>query len=109
MRHTISFWSTRIVFILFSLAVAVSLQGCGYGKIGPKAYEYAKALHSICDRKDEKRLEKLDTMLKKSQKKGEVTEKEARWLNEIVAKARQMQWEDATADARQMMQDQVKR
>ncbi len=93
--------------ILFMLLCVVVVPGCGYGKVGPKAYEYAKALHSICDRQDEKRLEKLAGILEQSHQKEEITDKEFRWLKDIVAQARRGQWKNARANARQMMQDQV--
>ncbi|MGF1581754.1 MAG: hypothetical protein ACFCD0_20685 [Gemmataceae bacterium] len=96
---------------LFSISVfaVLFIQGCGYGKVSPKAYEYAKALHSICDRQDETRLEKLAKMLEQSKAKDEISDQEFRWLDDIVAQGRQRQWKRATDNARRMMKDQVQK
>lgn len=84
------FWSTR-----------------GYGEVSPKTYEYAKALYSICNRQDEPRLEKIERMIADSQSAGDISEREAKWLREIIAQARSGDWETATGRARRMLTDQV--
>ena len=83
------------------------LNGCGYGKISPKAYEHAKALYSICNRKDKQRLTRYATLLREARTQGEISPKEADWLDDIVQEAQAGEWEDAAAKARRMMTDQV--
>ena len=103
MRHISStnFWLLLVVVALLTQS------GCGYGKIGPKAYEFAKALYSVCNRRDEARLEKIAQMVEEAKTKGELTDKESAWLQDIVDRARDGDWEEASASAREMMEDQV--
>ena len=81
----------------------------GYGELSPKSYDYAKALYSICNLKDDKRLAKVETMITDSAKNGEITERERGWLQDVIDRARDGDWETATARARRMMADQIGR
>lgn len=87
--------------------MTITLGGCGYGKVSPKTYEFAKALHTTCSRQSPEHLEKAADMIKESHKKGEISDKEAGWLNDIIADARAGNWKTATSQARRMMKDQV--
>ena len=90
------------------LAMLTMFRGCGgYGEVGPGAYEHAKALYSICNRQDASRLEQFASSLKGAADAGEVTANEQEWLAEIVALAQAGDWQEATASARQLMEDQV--
>lgn len=89
-------------------AMLTVFRGCGgYGEAGPAAYEHAKALYSICNRQDAPRLEKFSTSLASAVDAGEVTPKEQQWLAEIVALAQAGNWQEATANARRLMEDQI--
>ena len=97
-----------LIVLCLILGMLTVFRGCGgYGEVGPKAYEHAKALYSICNRRDADRLEKFSTSLAKAQNAGEVTEKEQAWLEDIVEDAKVGEWEEATAKARRLMEDQV--
>ena len=96
----------RRAFLVLCLA---AFAGCGgYGEVSPKTYEYATALHSICSRKDPARLDKFTAMLANAEAAGEVPPREADWLRTIADTARGGDWDDARADARRMLADQVR-
>lgn len=90
-------------------AVALQLNACGYPEVSPKTYEISKALYSICNQKSKERLETVTKLIQSSLESQEITESEANWLNEIVAQAHEGEWESATLEARQLMEDQVGR
>lgn len=97
-----------LVGLIAVLAVIFTVRGCGgYGEVGTEAYEYAKALYSICNRRDTKRLEQFSDSLKAAREAEEISEKEYAWMEDIIAEARAGNWEKATADSRQLMEDQV--
>ncbi len=102
----------RTVGIALGMACLIALAALmfrqGYSEIGPQAYEYATALYSICNRRDESRLEKISELIEKSVADSEITETESRWLNEIIALADDGYWEEASYDTRQLMLSQVK-
>lgn len=79
----------------------------GYGEISPKGYEYAKAMYSICNRKDSGRLEDLSEMIEDSVASGEISSTEAEWLTSISDSAAEGDWESATAESRRLLDDQV--
>ena len=82
--------------------------GRGYGTVSRDAYQVAQALYSSCLAKSEVRLEAVEATINgASDKPLEITEKEQRWLEEIIADAKAGNWQSAAADARQMMEDQV--
>ncbi|TWT61864.1 hypothetical protein [Rubinisphaera italica] len=93
--------------MIFSLIVMFAMSGCGYAKVGPKAYECSMALYSVCNRRDESRLETVAELVESSLKNEELTATEASYLNAIIDKARKGEWEQATAEARSLMKDQV--
>lgn len=81
--------------------------GCGYGEITPRCYDYAKALYSICNRRDADRLEEFAALVEADLQSGELGEQEAGWLRDIADEARAGDWPDAQAAARQLLEDQV--
>jgi hypothetical protein len=103
--------NSKIVLLValgFLLAMLTVFKGCGgYGEVGPGAYEHAKALYSICNRQDASRLEIFSTSLTAAREAGEVTAREQEWLEDIAAMAQAGDWQDATAKARRLMEDQV--
>jgi hypothetical protein len=82
--------------------------GCGYGEVTPRCYDYAKALYSICNRRDAQRLEKFAALVEADQQAGELGKQEADWLRDIAERARTGEWSDAQAAARQLLEDQVR-
>jgi len=80
----------------------------GYGEVSPKTYEFAKALYSICNRRDASRLDDVSKMISESAAAGEMSQTEAGWLQDIVDEARAGEWKTAAGRARRMMEDQVR-
>ena len=95
-------------FLPLGLFCLMFLIGCGYGEVSPKTYEYAKALYSICNRKDAGRLDVIETQIKEDTDAGQLNEQEADWLLAIVEDARQADWQAAGQAARRMMEDQIR-
>ena len=91
------------------LTLLTLLLGCGYGKVSPTTYEFAKALVSVTSRRASDRLPELETRIGEAAAAGELTETEAVWLMAIVNDAQQEKWAAASAAARQIMDDQVER
>ncbi len=83
------------------------LAGCGYPEVSPKTYEISKALYSACNRQSEEHLSKVAELIESHLENGELTEREAKWLREIVQEAESGNWEAATLEARQLMEDQI--
>lgn len=96
---------TSIVIVLSCVWVA---SGCGYGEVSPAAYDYAMAVYSITNRQDKERLDQITAQIQSSQEGGELSEKEAGWLNDMIQDARDGRWKSASHAARKMMEDQVK-
>ena len=90
------------------LVCLVLIAGCrGYGEVSEKAYEYAQALYSICNRQDKGRLEGLAELVQASVDESEVSSQEAAWLGAIIDEAREGEWKSASKRARRLMEDQV--
>jgi hypothetical protein len=98
----------HIAAIIVVLALSL-LPGCGYPEVSPKTYEIAKALYSVSNLKREEGLEKVETLINESLHAGEIIEKEADYLREIVQQCRKGQWADAQKKCRRLMEDQVGR
>ncbi|MFG0332969.1 MAG: hypothetical protein ACF8TS_06355 [Maioricimonas sp. JB049] len=95
-------------FRILAAACLIGVSGCGYPEVSPTTYELAKALYSACNRRSEEHVEKVDALAGAALKADEITEKESRWIRQIVEQARGGKWEPAALEARQMMEDQVR-
>ena len=94
--------------LLAALASLGVSTGCArYAEVSPEAYQYSKALYSICNRKDEPRLTQVAEQIETARAAAELQETETGWLTEIVVTAQSGAWEDATQDARRLMEAQV--
>jgi hypothetical protein len=89
------------------LALGLCLAGCGYGEVSLRGYDHAKALYSICNRRDAERLEQIAGMIEADTAGGTISEREGRWLTKIVSQARAGEWPAAAAAVRQLMEDQI--
>lgn len=89
------------------LLLSLICSGCGYGKVSSETYEYAKALYSICNRQDTDRLTAFYEQLSTANENQQISEQEARWLEQIADDAKQGNWSKATKECRRMMSDQV--
>ena len=98
----------RIDIPLASILLLIALTGCSdYQGISPTAYQYAKALYNVTNRKRGEKLDEVNNLITSSKREGTITTQEANWLREIVDDAREGNWEAAQKTARQMMRDQV--
>ena len=99
-------FTTRIVLgLLFCLLPGAV--GCSYPKVSTTAYQSATALYSVCNQRDDDRLEAVAASIQSSLLAGELTNAEAQWLLRIVEMARRDEWTDAAAESRKLMSDQV--
>lgn len=100
--------TNAIVTLLLILATILPFAGCGgYPEVSPKTYEIAKVLYRVCNQKESGRLDAVAGLIDKSLAAGEITADEADWLNDIVADGRSGDWDDASAEVRELMEDQV--
>ena len=100
----------RIDIPLASILLLIALTGCSdYQGISPTAYQYAKALYNVTNRKRGEKLDEVNNLITSSKREGTITTQEADWLLEIVNDAREGNWEAAQKTARQMMRDQVQK
>lgn len=100
-------WTNYGVVALASVLLAVA-PGCGgYGEVSPQAYEYAKAIYNVTNRKAEDRLAKLSKQIDASRQAEEISTTEADWLRDILKQAGDGNWKKANKQARAMMEDQV--
>ncbi len=98
---------SRFAGVFVCCAISV-LSGCSrYDKVSPAAYEYSKALYSVCNCHDETRLSNLALHIDTAETESKLTGREADWLHDIVATAQAGEWQEATQDARQLMEAQV--
>ena len=92
------------------LPLLIALIGCSdYQGISPTAYQYAKALYSVTNRKRSEKLDELNELITSSTREGTITTQEADWLLGVIDDAREGNWEMAQKTAIQMMHDQVQR
>lgn len=101
--------SSCIRLVALLVLTLLPLNGCGYPEVTPKTYELSKALYSVCNQKSEERLEAVQKLIQSSLEQNEINESEADWLNGIIAQAQEGNWETATQEVRQLMEDQIDR
>jgi outer membrane murein-binding lipoprotein Lpp len=90
------------------LLLVLALVGCSrYAELSSEAYEYSKALYSVCNRRDAPRLQKLAVHLETARAEARLTEREADWLAQIVATATAGDWPAATREARRLLESQI--
>ena len=96
--------------VLLLVLLLIALAGCSdYQGISPTAYQYAKALYNVTNRKRSEKLDDVNDLITSSKREGTITTQEADWLLEIVDDARKGNWETAQKTSRQMMRDQVQK
>ena len=100
--------SALIVIAACALFVLTQNIACRkYGDVSPKAYDIAKALYSVCNRKDETALERVEQLIDEAAANSEISDDEQGHLLDIVTTARTGDWQTAMGDARTMMSDQI--
>jgi len=92
--------------LLVSLVFFV--RGCGqYAEVNEVTYEHAKALYSVCNRRDSERLEVCETLIVEAAANQQLSRRETSYLTDIIDTARNGEWVEALAMSRQLMEDQV--
>lgn len=90
------------------LAVALlSFIGCGYGEVNSKTYEFATATYNISNRRLPERIEGIQQQISEALAQDEISSQEAKWLNDILAQAKNENWSRAMRDARRLMEAQL--
>ncbi len=88
--------------------LTIFLAGCNrYAEASPTCSQITVALFSVCNLRDEARLTTVAEQIAQASKAGQLTEREANWLNSIVESARSGDWETAGAEARSLLDAQV--
>lgn len=100
-RHVIGFMAAAMV-------LGLSVAGCGYGKISPTTYEFAKALYAVTNRQGSAQLVVVDQQIRTATAQGQISAQESDWLLAIVAQAQSGNWQRANRAARTMLQDQIR-
>lgn len=94
-------------FKICLLFLAFTPMGCGYPEVSPKTYEIAKALFSATNLRQTERIDELERMIDKANDTGEISNREAGYLDEVIEHGRAGDWEEAQQQARQLMEDQI--
>lgn len=98
-------WIAGVAVLL--LGGVVWWMSSGYGKVSPEGYQYAMALLSICNRKDESRLEQIVREIRESTESGKLPAYDFKTLLRITERAEDGDWEAAASLVRRLMKDQV--
>jgi hypothetical protein len=101
-KRALRFRLSAISFVLLAVA------GCGYGEVSPTTYGYAKALYTLSNTQAADRIDEVANKIAAAADAGEVTQREAGWLNDICDQCRSGDWAGAQEAAKQIMRDQVK-
>jgi len=105
-----NFKSTHISGLAWlAIAGTLTLCGCGgYDGLSTTGYEYSKALYALSNKQKSERIELIEQQIDEDTKSGKLPAREASWLLDICEKCQAQQWKAAQAEARRMMEDQVK-
>lgn len=99
----------RTTYACLALALTLAVGCGGYGEVSPVAYDYAMALYSLSNQKAADRVPAVAEQVEASHQAGDISDREARWLQGILSDAESGDWKSAAKQARRMMEDQVKR
>ena len=95
---------------LVAIVILAGCFGCGsYGEVSTEAYNYAKALYSVSNRRAVEQLPELAKQISESQVDGKLSSREAAWLEDILEDAEAGKWEAANDACRRLMEDQIER
>lgn len=103
------FWWAAASLAAIAAAAGLWLSSRGYGEVSPQGYQYAVALYRACNQRDEAGLARISDMISAALDKNEIRPAEARWLGGIIEKGLSDNWDEASRDVRQLMEDQVRR
>jgi hypothetical protein len=82
------------------------LAGCGYPRIDREAFELAKAVSNLCNRRDADRLPMARAQIDAACERGDISDAEHRYLIQIVVLAEQGRWERAERQSLRLLSDQ---
>jgi hypothetical protein len=97
----------RLLKVLACSLLCLSVGCSDYQGISPTAYQYAKALYNVTNRRRSEKLDQVSDLIAVSKQEGQITEQEVEWLERIIEDARDGDWQTAQKMARRMMSDQV--
>jgi len=104
------FLLAQLIFGCGTLALLLLLGGCSSpGELSPVAYDSAKALFSICNRKDSEALAKLKAQIDESLATEVISAAEAKQLRQVVVAAEGGNWERGQDRARSLLERQQSR
>src|SRR5690606_5358565 len=91
-----------------ALALSLAwLTGCGgYPEVSPDTYELAKALYTVCNRKDAQQLKSFQQLVDQTHESSKISEEEKELLDWIAELAEQGDWAKAQQQTRQLLEDQ---
>jgi hypothetical protein len=89
------------------VALCAICAGCGYGEVSPAAYGYAEAVYAVASRRAVDRVDDLQTRLDRAQAEGQLSDREAGWLRELVGDCRAERWTEAQHGARRLIESQA--
>lgn len=105
MSHQTKLIAAGVALLVF---FAFFVRGCGqYPEVNEVTYEHAKALYSVCNRRDSEHLEVCETLIVEAAANQQLSRTETSYLTDIIDTARNGEWAEALAMSRQLMQDQV--
>lgn len=97
----------QLLFAAVVLFATIFVSGCGYAKIGPAAYELTVALDQAVERRSLEQIGKAGVIIETRQDAGEITAKEAEYLNAVVRTAESGDWTGARQQTLAILKDQV--
>ncbi len=103
---------TLLILIAVTLTAATVYFFCsqGYGKVSRRTYDMATAIYGACLAKSEIRVDKIQRLLSDDDTDSpEISPRERKWIDNIIRKAKNGNWESAAKAAKQIMEDQVER
>lgn len=82
--------------------------GCGgYPEVSPAAFELAKAVVAVCNTRQPEQLDKARRIIQMRHEAGDISQREERYLGEILELAEAGRWERAETRARRLLRDQT--
>lgn len=100
-------WVIGLCVLVLVGGVTVWYLNRGYDKVSEQGYQYAMALMSACNRRDEARVEAIVSKIEADRKAGDMPGDDAKTLTGIANRALDGNWDSAATAIRRLLQDQV--
>ena len=98
----------RLSQLIAIAAVLLVATGCGYPTVSAETYDITKALYSACNRQSMEHVVRVQELVDRHLAQGQISDREANWLHEMIEQARDGHWESAALERRSLLEDQVK-